>query len=153
MIDVDLQQLVNALDAPTRGELEGTAERCVSRGSSKILVEDLLLALLERPDGMLARALLDAEVRADELAGFLHPPVEQNATRSPAFSAELVQWLQDALLIANLDLGQSLIDQPALILPCCVIPCAMPTVHTSHYWRRLISSAFAIMPLSNRCRR
>ncbi|MCF5278448.1 Clp protease N-terminal domain-containing protein, partial [Pseudomonas syringae] len=56
MIDVDLQQLVNALDAPTRGELEGTAERCVARGSSKILVEDLLLALLERPDGMLARA-------------------------------------------------------------------------------------------------
>ncbi|MEQ4306611.1 type VI secretion system ATPase TssH [Pseudomonas syringae] len=116
MIDVDLQQLVNALDAPTRGELEGTAERCVSRGSSKILVEDLLLALLERPDGILARALLDAEVGADELAGFLHPPVEQSATRSPAFSAELVQWLQDALLIANLDLGQSLIDQSALIL-------------------------------------
>ncbi|PBQ05417.1 ClpV1 family T6SS ATPase [Pseudomonas congelans] len=116
MIDVDLQQLVNALDAPTRGELEGTAERCVSRGSSKILVEDLLLSLLERPGGMLTRALVDAEVRSDELAGFLHPPLEQSTTRSPAFSAELVQWLQDALLIANLDLGQSLIDQAALIL-------------------------------------
>ncbi|MBC8881501.1 MULTISPECIES: type VI secretion system ATPase TssH [Pseudomonas] len=116
MIDVDLQQLVNALDAPTRGELEASAERCVSRGSSKILVEDLLLALLERPEGMLSRALVDAEVGADELGGFLHPPIEHSATRSPAFSAELVQWLQDALLIANLDLGQSLIDQAALIL-------------------------------------
>ncbi|WP_223812376.1 Clp protease N-terminal domain-containing protein, partial [Pseudomonas savastanoi] len=75
MIDVDLQQLVRALDAPTRSELEGAAERCVSRGSSKISVEDLLVALLERPDGMLARALLEADVAADEFAGFLRQPV------------------------------------------------------------------------------
>ncbi|MDU8497660.1 type VI secretion system ATPase TssH [Pseudomonas syringae] len=116
MIDVDLQQLVRALDAPTRRELEGAAERCVSRGSSKISVEDLLFALLERPAGMLARALLDADVAADEFAGFLRQPIEQSAIRNPVFSAELVQWLQDALLIANLDLGKSLIDQAALIL-------------------------------------
>ncbi|RMR16467.1 ClpB protein [Pseudomonas amygdali pv. ulmi] len=116
MIDVDLQQLVRALDAPTRSELEGAAERCVSRGSSKISVEDLLVALLERPDGMLARALLEADVAADEFAGFLRQPIEQSAIRNPVFSAELVQWLQDALLISNLDLGESLIDQAALIL-------------------------------------
>ncbi|MCJ2372036.1 type VI secretion system ATPase TssH [Pseudomonas sp. RGM 3321] len=116
MIDVDLQQLVRALDAPTLSELEGAAERCVSRGSSKISVEDLLVALLERPDGMLARALLEADVAADEFAGFLRQPIEQSAIRNPVFSAELVQWLQDALLISNLDLGESLIDQAALIL-------------------------------------
>ncbi|RMR09402.1 type VI secretion system ATPase TssH [Pseudomonas syringae group genomosp. 7] len=116
MIDVDLQQLVKALDGPTHKELEGTAERCVYRGSSKILVDDLLLALLERPDGMLARALLDANVAPDEFAGFLRPPVEHHALLNPVFSAELVQWLQDALLISNLDLGKNIIDQAALIL-------------------------------------
>lgn len=116
MINPDLQQLVNALDLPTRKELESTAERCVSRGSSKILVDDLLFALLERPEGILARALLDASVSAAEFAGLLFPPIEQCADCNPVFSSELVQWLQDALLISTLDLGQSHIDQAALIL-------------------------------------
>ena len=55
MINVDLQQLIQALDADTRRDLEGSAERCVARGGSKVLVEDLLLGLLERPQGLLAR--------------------------------------------------------------------------------------------------
>jgi len=116
MINVDLQQLVQALDAATRRDLEGAAERCVARGGSKILVEDLLLGLLERPDGLLARALQDAGVDAGELAGVLQPRGEASASRNPVFSAELVQWLQDALLVASLELGQSRIDPAALLL-------------------------------------
>ncbi|RML21867.1 putative ClpB protein, partial [Pseudomonas syringae pv. maculicola] len=106
MIDVDLQQLVKALDAPTRNELEGAAGRCVSRGSSQILVEDMLPGLLERPDGMLMRALSDADVSTAEFAGLILVPVEHSVDRTPVFAAELVQWFQDALLIATLDLGQ-----------------------------------------------
>ncbi|MDT3711947.1 MAG: type VI secretion system ATPase TssH [Pseudomonadaceae bacterium] len=116
MINVDLQQLVQALDAPSKQDLEGAAERCVVRGGSKILVEDLLLGLLERPDGLLKRALLDAEVDAGALAQALQPRGEHSESRNPVFSTELVQWLQDALLVASLELGQSQIDQAALIL-------------------------------------
>ena len=116
MINLDLQQLIQALDAETRRDLESCAERCVARGGSKILVEDLLLALLERPQGMLARALQDAEVDIGEFAGVLQSRVEHNASRNPVFAPELVQWLQDALLVANLELGQSQVEQAALIL-------------------------------------
>src|SRR5690606_307481 len=116
MINVDLQQLVQALDAETRRELEAAAERCLQRGGSKILVEDLLLGLLERRDGLLARALQDAEVDAGELAATLQPRGEASESRNPVFSTELVQWLQDALLVANLELGQSQIEQAALLL-------------------------------------
>ena len=117
MINVDLQQLVQALDAETRRELEAAAERCLQRGGSKILVEDLLLGLLERRDGLLTRALQDAEVDAGELAATLQPRGEASESRNPVFSAELVQWLQDALLVANLELGQSQIEQAALRIP------------------------------------
>ena len=116
MITVDLQQLIQALDAETRRDLESSAERCVARGGSKILVEDLLLGLLERPQGLLARALLDAEVDAGELNAALQSRLELNASRNPVFAPELVQWLQDALLVANLELGQSQVEQAALIL-------------------------------------
>ncbi len=51
MINVDLQQLIQALDAETRSDLERSAEQCVARGADKVLVEDLMLGLLERPQG------------------------------------------------------------------------------------------------------
>ena len=116
MINVDLQQLVQALDAQTKHDLETAAERCVVRGGSKILVEDLLLGLLERPDGLLTRALQEADGEPGTLAQALQPRGEHSESRNPVFSAELVQWLQDALLVGNLELGQSQIDQASLIL-------------------------------------
>lgn len=116
MINVDLQQLVQALDSETKRDLEVAAERCVTRGGSKILVEDMLLGLLERPEGLLARALQDAGIEPGTLAQSLQPRGEHSESRNPVFSAELVQWLQDALLVGNLELGQSQIDQAALIL-------------------------------------
>lgn len=116
MINLDLQQLIQALDAETRRDLERSAERCVARGGNKVLVEDLLLGLLERPQGLLARALQDAQVEAGELIEALQSQVGDGGSRSPVFAPELVQWLQDALLVANLELGQSQVEQAALIL-------------------------------------
>lgn len=116
MSNVDLQQLIQALDAETRRDLERSAERCVARGGSKILVEDLLLGLLERPQGLLGRALQDAEVDAGELSAALQSRVEHSASRNPVFAPELVQWLQDALMVATLELGQTQVEQAALIL-------------------------------------
>ena len=116
MINVDLQQLIQALDADTRRDLEGSAERCVARGAEQVLVEDLLLQLLDRPQGLLARALLDAHIDAGQLSAALQPRSENSSSRNPVFAPQLVQWLQDALLVSTLELGQSQIEQAALIL-------------------------------------
>ncbi|WP_296256095.1 MULTISPECIES: type VI secretion system ATPase TssH [unclassified Pseudomonas] len=116
MSNVDLQQLIQALDAETRRDLERSAERCVARGGSKVLVEDLLLGLLERPLGLLSRALQDADVDTGELSAALQSRVEHSASRNPVFAPDLVQWLQDGLLVANLELGQTQVEQAALIL-------------------------------------
>ena len=116
MINVDLQQLIQALDSQTRRDLEACAERCVGRGGSKILIEDLLLVLLDRPQGLLCRALLDAGVDSGELTATLQPRAEQGESLNPVFSPELVQWLQDSLLVATLELGKTQIGQAALIL-------------------------------------
>ncbi|GGC89966.1 type VI secretion system ATPase TssH [Halopseudomonas salina] len=116
MINVDLQQLVQALDPATRQDLETAAQRCVTRNGTQVLVEDLLLCLLERTDSLLNRALLDAELAPGDFAEALQPRSEDSASRNPAFSLELVQWLQNALLVANLELGRTQVDQAALIL-------------------------------------
>ncbi|WP_460081092.1 type VI secretion system ATPase TssH [Pseudomonas sp. H3_H05] len=116
MINVDLQQLIQALDAETSRDLERSAEQCVARGADKVLVEDLMLGLLERPQGLLVRALHDAQVSAGELSAALQPRMGHSASRNPVFAPELVQWLQDALLVANLELGRSQVGQAALLL-------------------------------------
>jgi type VI secretion system protein VasG len=43
-------------------------------------------------------------------------PGRAQRSRNPVFAPELVQWLQDALLVANLELGQTQVEQAALIL-------------------------------------
>ncbi|MEG0632174.1 MAG: type VI secretion system ATPase TssH [Pseudomonas sp.] len=148
MINVDLQQLIKALDADTRRDLEGSAQRCVARGGSRILVEDLLLALLERPDGLLAKALQDAGVEFAELATALQPRPEHSASRNPVFAPELVQWLQDALLVANLELGQSHVEQAALILALLGNPLRYAGSHYQALLARLDSDRLRAFALS-----
>jgi type VI secretion system protein VasG len=116
MINVDLQHLVQALDADCKAELERSAERCIRRAGHKILIEDLLLGLLERPQGMLVRALQDAAIEPGELERVLHASSGQSESRNPVFSTELVQWLQDALMLATLELRHPYIDEAALLL-------------------------------------
>jgi type VI secretion system protein VasG len=116
MMNVDLQQLIQALTAPTRRDLERCAERCVTRGGGEVLVEDLLLTLLEHPEGLLMRALQDAGVDAGELHAVLQPRIDQSASRNPVFSPALVQWLQQAVLVARLELGRSDVEHGALLL-------------------------------------
>lgn len=116
MINVDLQQLIRTLTAQARRDLEHASERCVMRGGREVLVEDLLLALLEHPDGVLAKALADAEVQRGELHAVLQPRSEQSATRNPVFAQALVRWLQQALMVAHIELEQRFVDHGALLL-------------------------------------
>ncbi|MCD7080906.1 type VI secretion system ATPase TssH, partial [Pseudomonas sp. MAFF 311095] len=116
MMNVDLQQLIQTLTPRARRDLERSAERCVTRGGREVLVEDLLLTLLEHHDGLLARALADAGLDAGELQAALQPKGESSASRNPVFAQALVRWLQQALMVAHLELRQTEIDHGALLL-------------------------------------
>ncbi|MCM2379466.1 AAA family ATPase [Pseudomonas marginalis] len=116
MMNVDLQQLIQTLTPRARRDLERSAERCVTRGGREVLVDDLLLTLLEHHDGLLARALADAGLDAGELQAALQPKGESSASRNPVFAQALVRWLQQALMVAHLELRQTEIDHGALLL-------------------------------------
>lgn len=116
MMNVDLQQLIRVLATETRHDLERASARCVARGGAQVLVEDVLLALLEHPEGLLARALRDAGIELGELQAALEPRMGQGASRNPVFAPLLVQWLQQALVVAQLELAQSHVSDAALIL-------------------------------------
>jgi type VI secretion system protein VasG len=135
MMNVDLQQLIQTLTLQARLDLERSAERCVTRGGREVLVEDLLLALLERQDSLLVLALADAGVEAGELRALLQPKGEASASRNPVFSQALVQWLQQALMIAHLELRQAEVDDGALLLALL----RHPLHHAGSRYQRLLS--------------
>ena len=135
MMNVDLQQLIQTLTAATRRDLERSAERCISRGGREVLVEDLLLALLEHHDGLLLRALADAGIEPGELQDTLQPKGETSASHSPVFAPALVLWLQQALMVAHLELRQAEVGHGALLLALL----RHPLQHAGSGYQRLLS--------------
>ena len=135
MMNVDLQQLIQTLTDGARRDLERSAERCIARGGREVLVEDLLLVLLEHHDGLLVQALADAGVEPGELQATLQPKGEASASRSPVFAPALVQWLQQALMVAHLELRQTEVGPEALLLALL----RHPLQHAGSGYQRLLS--------------
>ena len=116
MLTLDLQHLINSLAAATRQDLEQAAQRCVRRGGQQILIEDLLAELLDSADGLLGRALSATEIDHRAFAATLQPRPAAGEGGDPVFSPELLLWLQDAVLLAHLELEQPAVDSAALLL-------------------------------------
>lgn len=117
MIPIDLHQLIRLLDTTLHTTLEQAAERCLQRGGASVQAEDLIWAQLQQSDGLLRQLLEVAEQPVDTLLSACQLAAEsaQNS-RSPGLSVTVVNWLQQALLIASTELQQQQIDQHALLL-------------------------------------
>lgn len=116
MIHLDLQQLIRTLTPEVREALEAAAQACTVHGGDKIAVQDLLLGFLRNKDSILRAALAEAGAECAALEKLLVSRSQGGVTRSPTFSADLMQWFQDALLVANVEQGRSSVDECALLL-------------------------------------
>jgi type VI secretion system protein VasG len=118
MVSIKLDELIRSLAPAEKLALEMAANYCVRRAGSEILVEDYLLALLEHQESFLNKVLLQFSLNADVLRAALLTSVSRCKTesRNPVFSTLLVSWLEEALLIAKLQLQQSDISCIALLL-------------------------------------
>ncbi|MEL0168611.1 MAG: AAA family ATPase [Pseudomonadaceae bacterium] len=117
MIPIDLHQLIRLLDDSLHRALEQAAEHCLRRGGASVQPEDLFLALLQQPDGLLTQVLSAAERPADAVLSACQLAAEPaRHDRNPGLSVTLVSWLQQALLVASTELQQQQIDQHALLL-------------------------------------
>ncbi|GGE39349.1 ClpV1 family T6SS ATPase [Halopseudomonas oceani] len=117
MIPIDLHQLINLLSDDLRSDLEQAAEHCLQRGGASVQPEDLLWALLQRTNNLLAQLLAASGQPVDAILSRCQLATESASTsRNPGLSVTLVTWLQQALLIASTELQQQQVDQPALLL-------------------------------------
>jgi type VI secretion system protein VasG len=116
MANIPLTALFEALDIPCREALEAAAVSCAALGGYEITIDDYVEALLSLED--MHNILLQFERSADRLLEL----VKKNRTHDgrntsrPTFSPQLYQWLQEAYLVATLDLKQERIDAGALVV-------------------------------------
>ncbi len=119
MITVDIKTLLNRLNPFCTRALEGAAGLCVSRTHYEVTVEHLLSKLLEEPQSDLPLIFRQFDLEVGRVKKSLDQTIEEfrtgNASK-PVFSPLLLEWFQDAWLIASVDLEENRIRSGALLL-------------------------------------
>jgi type VI secretion system protein VasG len=118
MIEVDINALFKRLNVYCTRSLETAAGMCVSRGNYEVTIEHLLLAFLadtERDVQIILRYFAIDPARVEKS---LQHALEQGRTGNPGkpvFSPILIEWIQEAWLIASVDLGMAEIRSGVLL--------------------------------------
>lgn len=119
MIDVDMKSLLSKLSEFSTQTLHNAAGLCVSRTNYEVLAEHFLLKCLENPQSdiplILRRFEIDPSRMLQGLTDALEDAKSGNAGK-PAFSPMLVELLENAWLIASIDLGEARIRTGAVLL-------------------------------------
>lgn len=116
MATITLSALVEALDYPCREALEAAAVACAARGGYEITIDDYVETLLDT-EGM-RDVLVHFGCSEERLRGILAKgrPHSGRNTGRPTFSPLLYQFLQEAYLLASLELRQNRIVAGVLVL-------------------------------------
>jgi len=119
MLLVDLKNLVGRLNPYTKQALENGVGLCVSRTHYEITVEHLLVKLLDDPQSDIPLMLRQHGLDAGQVKRGLDLAIEELRTGNggkPAFSPLLLELLQDAWLIASVNLLETRIRSGAVLL-------------------------------------
>ncbi|MDR5837104.1 type VI secretion system ATPase TssH [Caballeronia sp. LZ034LL] len=119
MLLVDLKPLVSRLNGYCRQALENSAGLCISRGQYEISVEHMLVKLLDDPQSDVPLLLREHNVDAALLRRALDQAIEDmrgGNTGRPVFSPILLELLQDAWLMASVDLLETRVRSGAILL-------------------------------------
>ncbi len=115
MIAMNLSSLVTALDDTCRQALEEAAGACVSRGGCEIGIEDFVERLL--PTCEMRDILTQFERNPEEMRRLLAAAKRQEKSASrPVISPLLIGFLQEAYLLASLELRQEKVGVGELVL-------------------------------------
>ncbi|WP_244831868.1 type VI secretion system ATPase TssH [Caballeronia sp. TF1N1] len=119
MLLVDLKPLVSRLNGYCRQALENSAGLCISRGQYEISVEHMLVKLLDDPQSDIPLLLREQNIDAALFRRALDRSIEDlrgGNTGRPVFSPVLLELLQDAWLIASVDLLETRVRSGAILL-------------------------------------
>lgn len=114
----ELKELINNLDAISKRYIELSAQRCIQRGGSEILIEDVLYNFLENDNSVFRAVLSQYKIDFQEVFNAVQSSTKLSTSESsnPIFSNILVQWLEDSYIATKLILSQKEISESSMIL-------------------------------------
>ena len=119
MLLVELKPLVGRLNAFCKQSLEDGVGLCVSRNQYEITVEHLLAKLFDNAQADIALLLRQNDLDAALIKRGVDRAIEDMKTGNagkPAFSPLLLELMQDAWLIASVNLGENRVRSGAVLL-------------------------------------
>ena len=119
MVTVDLKALLTRLNSYCTRTLEAAAGLCVSRGNYEVTVEHLLVKFLEDPTYDVQQILHHFDVDISPMLRQTHSAMEQmqtGNTRRPVFSPLLIEWFQDAWMVASIEMNMTELRSGILLL-------------------------------------
>ena len=119
MLLVELKPLVGRLNSFCKQALEDGVGLCVTRGHYEITVEHLLVKLFDEPQADIPLLLRQHDIDAPLIKRGVEQSLEDMRTGNagrPAFSPLLLELLQDAWLIASVNLHESRIRSGTILL-------------------------------------
>jgi len=118
MADIDLKILLARLNRTCTRALEAAAGWCVSRGNYEITVEHLLHELMQSQGSDVPLIVAHYDLETARLKRGLLEVLEEQRTGNagrPVFSPILLEWFQQAWLLASLDHGLAEIRSGVLV--------------------------------------
>lgn len=120
MIRIDLPALIAGLNDAARSALERAANLAVQGRDKEVTARHLLLACLEDPLGdcrcILGLSGIDADPLQQVMRQAFREPVESLPQQPPSFCPLLLELLQEAWILATLELNQSRIRTGVILL-------------------------------------
>lgn len=119
MLTVANEKILRQLAPHSREALEMASAQCMERQGFEVTVSHLLYALLQQPSTDVARICRALNLPLPALEQKVQAAFEydrQGATQLPVFSPMLLEALQDALVVASAELGESEIRTGAILI-------------------------------------
>ena len=119
MIRVDIKALIERLNPYCVNCLEAAAGMCVARTHYEVTVEHMLSKLIDSPQTDIPLILKQFDINPGRFQKALDQTLEGFSTGNaakPVFSPILLDWLQDAWLVASVDMGEARLRSGALLL-------------------------------------
>ncbi len=122
MIKINIQQLVKKLNPYSSTALEAAAGACIQSGCYEITLEHWVCKLLENPQSDMALILNHFELDVTKLRQTLLRSLERlpmGNTSKPVFSPQVFSLIQDAWLMASVEMHEAKVRSAALLLALC----------------------------------
>ncbi|HQF86031.1 MAG TPA: type VI secretion system ATPase TssH [Acidobacteriota bacterium] len=119
MITVDIKSLLSRMNAFSTNALHAAAGLCVSRTHYEVSVEQVLVKLLEEPRSDCSLICQKFNLDIGRVIKALEESLEDFRTGNsskPVFSPLLLELIQDAWMVASIDLGERRIRSGALLM-------------------------------------